>query len=106
MQGYGMVVSETHRTPGLVHCCVTDRIHRLPGRGLDQGSGPPAASAQSLVSFSPMQRIGVMPCLSAALTFLLTSSSVSAWYSRRSEWPTVTKLQPSFASITPEMSPV
>ena len=53
-----------------------------------------------------MQRIGVTPCLSAALTFLLTSSSDSAWYSRRSEWPTVTKLQPSFASIAPEMSPV
>ncbi len=39
---------------------------------------------------SPTQRIGVMPCFSAALTLRLTSSSSSLWYSRRSEWPTVT----------------
>ena len=65
-----------------------------------------ALPASRTSSFSPMHRIGEMPCLSAALTLVLTSSSVSAWYSRRSEWPTVTYEQPSFASIGADISPV
>lgn len=62
--------------------------------------------ASRISSFSPMQKIGATPCLSAARTFLLTRSSVSPWISRRSEWPTTTQAQPSLASIGPEMSPV
>jgi hypothetical protein len=41
-------------------------------------------------SFSPMHMIGAMSCFSAAFTLKLTNSSVSSWYSRRSEWPTHT----------------
>ena len=36
---------------------------------------------------SPTHRIGVRPCLNAALTLALTISSFSPWYWRRSEWP-------------------
>ena len=47
-----------------------------------------------------------MPLRIAACTLLPTTSSVSPWISRRSECPTMTYEQPSFASITPETSPV
>ena len=39
---------------------------------------------------SPTQTMGVRPCASAALIFLLTLSSVSPKYCRRSEWPMMT----------------
>ncbi len=54
----------------------------------------------------PVHASGAVSDGSAAFTLALTSSSVSAWYSRRSEWPTVTYEQPSFASIAADTSPV
>ncbi len=47
-----------------------------------------------------------MPCLKAAFTLALQTSSSSAWYWRRSEWPTATKAVFSLDSIGPEISPV
>src|SRR5664279_2860638 len=47
-----------------------------------------------------------MPAAMTALALALMISSVSAWYSRRSEWPTTTYRQPSLASMSAEISPV
>lgn len=55
---------------------------------------------------SPTQRIGVIPCLKAALTLALQISSFSPWYWRRSLWPTATYVHFSFDSMGPEISPV
>ena len=44
----------------------------------------------------PRRRSATMPCRSAACTLAATTASSSAWYARRSEWPTTTYWQPSF----------
>src|ERR1700761_5010090 len=54
---------------------------------------------------SPRQRIGVSRLASAADTLRLTRASSSPWIVRRSECPTMTHVQPSFASIDPETAP-
>ena len=47
-----------------------------------------------------------MPAASALCAFAFTTSSVSAWYCRRSLCPTTTYEQPSLASMPAEISPV
>ena len=46
--------------------------------------------ASRWASVSPTHTIGVMPAASAALVLSATTASVSPWYWRRSEWPTIT----------------
>ena len=50
--------------------------------------------------------MGVRPFATAARTFLLTVSSVSAKYWRRSEWPSTTYCAPTALSMSAEISPV
>ncbi len=58
------------------------------------------------VRVSPQHISGVMPCSRALRTFLLTVSSVSAKYSRLSEWPMITYLTPRSSSMHGAISPV
>src|ERR1700731_827347 len=53
-----------------------------------------------------MQTIAVRPARQTASVFFRTSTSVSPWSARRSEWPTMTALAPASASISAEISPV
>ena len=55
---------------------------------------------------SPTQTIGRRPTSSAFSSFLLTVSSVSLKYWRRSLWPMMTYLTPISTSISAETSPV
>ena len=47
-----------------------------------------------------------MPASRTLRALAPTSWSDSPWYSRRSEWPMTTWLQPSLASMAVEISPV
>src|SRR5574344_368339 len=55
---------------------------------------------------SPTQTMAVMPAAITARARLLTVSSVSAKYWRRSEWPTMQYLTPASTSILVAISPV
>jgi hypothetical protein len=62
--------------------------------------------ASRSASVSPTHTIGTSPFASAAAALAATSSSLSPCIARRSEWPTMTWLQPSSASIAADTSPV